>query len=181
VVAQPVQFALADPGEGQREEHQQHVLDAAIVAEGDGLLVLVAQGEVGGGGSDAQHQRFPARDFGWTKRLALQLPRLTDEVGIRPAVGAASAISEGNTCPGLPVLGVSTQITPSSASEVMASIRVSTRSPSLSRHHNRTTSITSSESSSRSSPRPRPRLRRGCRRGVLVPAPLLDDLVSLDA
>src|SRR5262249_42862984 len=144
-------LALADPGESQREEHQQDVFGVAVGAQGDGLLVLVAQGEVGGGGADGQHQRFPVRDFGCTSRLALQSPRLTDEVGISPAVGAASAISAGSTWPGLPVLGVSTQITPSSASGLMASIRVSTRSPSPSRHHSSTTSMTSSLSSSSNS------------------------------
>ncbi len=98
VIAQLVQLTLADPGERQREEHQQHVLGAAVSTESDGLLILVAQREVGGGGSDVEHQRcFPARDFGWTNRLALQSPRLTDEVGIRPAVGADSAISAGST------------------------------------------------------------------------------------
>ncbi|CPA20234.1 Uncharacterised protein [Mycobacterium tuberculosis] len=67
-------------------------------------------------------------------------------------MGAASAISAGNTWPGWPVLGVTTQITPSSASGPIASIRVSTKSPSPSRHHNRTTSMTSSVSSSSNSP-----------------------------
>ena len=97
VVTHPVQLALADPGECQREEDQQDVLGTAIGAQADGLLILVTQREVRGGGADGQHQRFPARDFGCTNRLALQSPRLTDEVGIRPAVGAASAISAGRT------------------------------------------------------------------------------------
>ncbi len=48
--------------------------------------------------------------FGCTSRLAIQSPRLADDVCISPAVGADSAISAGCTCPGLPVLGVATQI-----------------------------------------------------------------------
>ena len=52
-------------------------------------------------------QRLPAAlDFGCTSRLAIQSPRLADDVCIRPAVGADSAISAGCTWPGLPVLGV---------------------------------------------------------------------------
>src|SRR6202012_1911480 len=109
-----------DAGEGQREEHQQHVFGAPKVAEGDRLSVLVAQREVRCADADGKHQRRAARDFGCTNRLPLQSPRLTDEVGISPAVGADSAISAGSTWPGLPVLGVSTQITPSAASGASA-------------------------------------------------------------
>jgi rubrerythrin len=59
-------------------------------------------------------------------------------------VGAASLMSLGSTCPGRAALGVSSQMTPWSASGPSASTRASTRSPSPSRHHIITTSTTSS-------------------------------------
>jgi hypothetical protein len=89
------ELALADTGEGQREEHQQHVFGAAELTPGDRLSVLVAQREVVCGSTHRQHQRRPARDFGCTNWLAFQSPRLTDDVSISSAVGADSAISAG--------------------------------------------------------------------------------------
>jgi phosphatidylserine/phosphatidylglycerophosphate/cardiolipin synthase-like enzyme len=99
-----------------------------------------------------RRQRRLLAAFGATSREPTQ-PSLTVmlEVCESPAVGAASAISLGSTCPGRPVFGVSTQITPLSASGPIASINASTRSPSPSRHHMRTRSTTSSASSSSSS------------------------------
>ena len=78
---------------------------AAIGAQGDALLILVAQGEVRGRGPDGQHQRFPARDFGCTNRLALQSPRLTDDVGIRPGGGRRLGDLGGQHVAGLAGLG----------------------------------------------------------------------------
>src|SRR5580693_78992 len=57
------------------------------------------------------------RAFGATSREPDQsLAALTVEVCASPAVGAASPISLGSTWPGLPALGVSSQIYPPSAS-----------------------------------------------------------------
>ncbi|SLD08036.1 Uncharacterised protein [Mycobacteroides abscessus subsp. massiliense] len=55
MVTYVVQLALAHAGEGQREEHQEHGLLAPEIAQGDGLVVLVAQGEIGGDGANRQH------------------------------------------------------------------------------------------------------------------------------
>ena len=55
VVADLVELALADAGERQREEHQQHVLPAAEVAEGDRLAVLVLEREIGCLGAGVEH------------------------------------------------------------------------------------------------------------------------------
>ena len=46
VIADLVELALADAGEGQRKEHQQHVLGATKSLQRDGLAVLVLQREV---------------------------------------------------------------------------------------------------------------------------------------
>ncbi len=64
----------------------------------DAPTVLILEREVGWLRADSGTQRLPAAlDFGCTSRLALQSPRLADEVCIRPAVGADSAISAGIT------------------------------------------------------------------------------------
>src|ERR1700739_2548702 len=147
-----VEFALTHTGEGQRKENEQHIFAVAKVVQRHRLLVLVAQREVRRQGANGEHQRRPARDLGVTSRLELQSPRLADDVCINPAVGADSAISAGRTWPGLPVFGLSTQMTPSSARGGIEAINLYTRSPSPSRHQSNTTSMTSSASSSNSSP-----------------------------
>ena len=82
-------------------------LRAPVVAQRHRLAVLVLQREIGRLGSGVEHrQRRPAAlDFGCTSRLALQSPRLADDVCISPAVGADSAISAGMHVPRLARLG----------------------------------------------------------------------------
>src|SRR6266542_1765190 len=78
-------------------------------------------------GGDQPGQRLD-RDLGATSRVPDQsCAALTVVVCERPAVGAASPISLGSTCPDRPVFGVSSQTTPPSASEVFASTNASTR------------------------------------------------------
>ena len=45
MVADLVQLTLADAGEREREEHQQHVAHTAEVAQRDGLLILILERE----------------------------------------------------------------------------------------------------------------------------------------
>jgi len=105
--------------------------------------------EVGCDRARGEHQRLDRAAFGATSRVAVQSgPALCVVVEASPAVGAASAISLGSTCPGRPALGVSSHTTPFSASGTIASTRRSTRSPSSSRYHTSTASTTSSVSSS---------------------------------
>ncbi len=85
--------------------------------------MLVAQGEVGRGRADLERhaaqslsvagkrQRRPPR--GVASRVPVQSwEALIVLVACRPAVGAASSISDGSTCPGRPDLGVNNQMTP---------------------------------------------------------------------
>src|SRR3954469_15983937 len=68
-------------------------------------------------------QRLRA-ERGATRRAPLQsLPALMMVVWASPAVGADSVMSLGSTCPSRPALGVSSQITPLSASGPRASTR----------------------------------------------------------
>src|SRR4051795_11419712 len=154
LVTELAQLTCADPGEGKGVEDQQD-RGAPQIREGDELLVLVGKAEVGGAIADGEAhapivpQRRLRAAFGVTSRMPDQ--SLAAEmllVCCSPAVGATSVTSPGSTCPGRPDLGTSSHTTPSSASEVSASVRASKRSPSSSRHQSRTTSATSSVSSS---------------------------------
>ena len=55
MVADLVQLTLADAGEREREEHQQHILDAAEAAQRDGLTILVLESEVRRLGTGFEH------------------------------------------------------------------------------------------------------------------------------
>ena len=75
MIANLVEFALADPGERRREENQQHILRTAKVTERDELTVLVFHREVRGKRSDPnRHECLPAAfDFHANHFLELEM------------------------------------------------------------------------------------------------------------
>ena len=104
LVAQLAQLTGAQAGEGERVEDQQHGR-APQLGEGDDLLVLVGEAELGrvvaDGEGHATDRRLSAGEraaFGVTRRMPDQ--SLAAEmllVCARPAVGATSVTSPGST------------------------------------------------------------------------------------
>ena len=154
LVAQAAQLAGADRAERPRVEEQDR-RSATQSGQGDRLAVLVAGAEVGRDATDLDpsgrrgHRREPR---GRTSLCAAQSgDTFADVVRARPAVTAASEMSELSTYPVRPTFGVNSHRTPVALRSTTASTRPSTRSPSSSRHHSSTTS-TASMASSTSSP-----------------------------
>jgi hypothetical protein len=119
VVAQLAELAGADPGEREREEHQEDRL-ATQVCQVHGRPVGIRKSEIGSTRTQFDNDRG-SRQLDRTHRPRPRVPSLVADqsgaidmvlVACRPAVVAASSITLCSTWPVRPALGVKTQMTP---------------------------------------------------------------------